>query len=148
MFTYVNHARIHSRNQPVLSNQGKVSCSIKQRELFMGFELTTDRLRTRRAIHCTTPRQHTYTPAYTLILVHIRTAHLHTGNTPTHQHTHLYLYIFAQHTSIHTYTCTYSHNTPAYTLILVHIRTTPQHTHLYLYIFVQHTSIHTYMCRY
>jgi len=39
MVAYVNHARIRSWNQPVLSNEGKVSCSRKQR----GLELTTDR---------------------------------------------------------------------------------------------------------
>ena len=32
IFTYVNHAFIPSWNQPVLSNEGKVSCSRKQRE--------------------------------------------------------------------------------------------------------------------
>jgi len=32
MFTYVNLARIRSWNQPVLSNEGKISCSRKQRE--------------------------------------------------------------------------------------------------------------------
>ena len=31
-FAYVNHARIHSWNLPVLSNGDKVSCSRKQRE--------------------------------------------------------------------------------------------------------------------
>jgi len=39
---YVNHARIRSWNQPVLRNEGKVSCSSKQLEPLMGFELTTD----------------------------------------------------------------------------------------------------------
>jgi len=29
IFNYVNHARIHSWNQPVLSNFGSVSCSRK-----------------------------------------------------------------------------------------------------------------------
>jgi len=28
MFVYVNHARIRSWNQPVLSNEGKVSCTM------------------------------------------------------------------------------------------------------------------------
>ena len=42
-FAYVNHAQIHAWNQPVLSNEGKVSCSRKQREPLMGLELTTDR---------------------------------------------------------------------------------------------------------
>ena len=31
MFAYVIHARIRSLNQPVLSNEGKVYCSRKQR---------------------------------------------------------------------------------------------------------------------
>ena len=39
-FAYVNHARIRSWNQPVLS---KVSCSRKQRGPLMGLELTTDK---------------------------------------------------------------------------------------------------------
>ena len=39
---YVNHARIRSWNQPVLSNESKVSCSRKQRGPLMGLELTTD----------------------------------------------------------------------------------------------------------
>jgi len=43
MFAYVNHARIRSWNQPVLSNEGKVSCSRKQRGPLLGLELTTDR---------------------------------------------------------------------------------------------------------
>ena len=33
---YVNHARIRSWNQPVLSKEGKVSCLKKQRGLFDG----------------------------------------------------------------------------------------------------------------
>ena len=33
LFSYVNHARIRPWNQPVLSNQSKVSCSRKQRGL-------------------------------------------------------------------------------------------------------------------
>jgi len=36
IFAYVNHARIRSWNQPVLSNEGKVCCSRKQREPVMG----------------------------------------------------------------------------------------------------------------
>ena len=36
-FTYLNHARIRSWNQPVLRNEGKVSCSRKQREPLKGF---------------------------------------------------------------------------------------------------------------
>ena len=43
-FAYVNHAQIHAWNQPVLSNEGKVSCSRKQREPLMGLQLTPDRL--------------------------------------------------------------------------------------------------------
>ena len=43
IFAYVNHARFRSWNQPVQSNEGKVSCSRKQREPLMGLKLTTDR---------------------------------------------------------------------------------------------------------
>ena len=43
MSAYVNHAQIRSWNQPVLSNEGKVSCSRKQRGPLIGLELTTDR---------------------------------------------------------------------------------------------------------
>ena len=43
MFAYVNHARMRSWNQPVLSNDGKASCSRKQRGPLLGLELTTDR---------------------------------------------------------------------------------------------------------
>ena len=43
MFADVNHARIRSWNQPVLSNKGKVSCSRKQQGPLLGLELTTDR---------------------------------------------------------------------------------------------------------
>jgi len=43
IFAYVNHARIRSWNQPVLSNEGKVSCSTKQRQPLMGLELKTDK---------------------------------------------------------------------------------------------------------
>ena len=45
MFAYVNHARICSWNQPdrVLNNEGKVSCSWKQRGPLLGLELMTDR---------------------------------------------------------------------------------------------------------
>ena len=42
-FAYVNQAWIRSWNQPVLSNEGKVSCSRKQRKPLTGLELTTDR---------------------------------------------------------------------------------------------------------
>ena len=37
------HARNRSGKQPVLSNEGKVFCSRKQRKPLMGLELTTDR---------------------------------------------------------------------------------------------------------
>jgi len=43
LFAYVNHAQICSWNQPVLSNEGKVYCSRKQRELLIKLKLTTDR---------------------------------------------------------------------------------------------------------
>ena len=43
LFAYVNHAWIRSWNQPVLSNEGKVSCSRKQQEPLLGLDLTTDR---------------------------------------------------------------------------------------------------------
>ena len=48
------HARIRSWNQPVLSNKGKVSCSMIQRGPLMGLEHTTSTLRIRSATHCTT----------------------------------------------------------------------------------------------
>ena len=51
---YVNQAQIRSWNKPVLSNDGKVYCSRKQREHLMGFELTTDHLRVRRSKNCST----------------------------------------------------------------------------------------------
>ena len=47
--------QIRSRNQPVLINRGKVSCSKKQRGPMMGLESTTSTLRVRRATHCATP---------------------------------------------------------------------------------------------
>jgi len=47
--------QIRSRNQPVLINRGKVSCSRKQRGPMMGLESTTSTLRVRRATHCATP---------------------------------------------------------------------------------------------
>ena len=40
LFAYENHAQILSWNQPVLSNEGKVSSSRKQWEPLMGLELT------------------------------------------------------------------------------------------------------------
>jgi len=43
-FAFVNKAQIHSWNQPVLSNKGKISCSRKQLEPLVGLELTTDPL--------------------------------------------------------------------------------------------------------
>jgi len=42
-FACVNYARIRSWNQPVLNNEGNVSCLMKQRELLLWLELTTDR---------------------------------------------------------------------------------------------------------
>jgi len=45
LFAYVNHARICFWNQPVLSNESKVSCSGKQWEPLMGLELMTDKHR-------------------------------------------------------------------------------------------------------
>jgi len=32
---YVNHARIHTSNQPILSNEGKDSCTSEQRAPMM-----------------------------------------------------------------------------------------------------------------
>ena len=43
LFAFVNHARIRSWNQLVLSNEGKVSCLRKQQEPLIGLELSTDR---------------------------------------------------------------------------------------------------------
>ena len=43
LYAYVNHARIRSWIQPVLSNESKVSYSMKQREPLMRLEFTTDR---------------------------------------------------------------------------------------------------------
>ena len=43
LFAYVNHARIRSWNQPVLSNESKVSCSRNKRGPLMGLELMTDK---------------------------------------------------------------------------------------------------------
>ena len=42
MFAYVNHARLPSWNQLVLSNEGKVSFSRKQRQPLMGLKFATD----------------------------------------------------------------------------------------------------------
>ena len=47
-----NHARILSWNQIVLSNEGKVSGSRKQRGPLMGLKSTTSTLRVRCATHC------------------------------------------------------------------------------------------------
>ena len=49
-----NHAQICSWNRPVLSKEGKVSCSWKQHELLMGFKRMTYQLRVRRATHWST----------------------------------------------------------------------------------------------
>ena len=43
IFAYVNHDSMRSWNQPVLRNDGKVSCSRKQRVPLMGLEMTTDK---------------------------------------------------------------------------------------------------------
>ena len=42
LFVYVIQVRIRSWNQPVLRNQGKLSCPMKQRAPLMGLELKTD----------------------------------------------------------------------------------------------------------
>jgi len=58
IFAYVNHARIRSWNQPVLSNEGKDSCSTKRRSLWWcsNSRLTgIHRLRVVRATKCATP---------------------------------------------------------------------------------------------
>jgi len=54
VFINVNHAKIHSWNQPVLSNESKVSCQREPVKPYLGYELTTDLLRVRRATYCTT----------------------------------------------------------------------------------------------
>jgi len=43
LFAYLNDTRIRSCIQPVLTNEGKVSCSRKQLKPLMGLRLTTDR---------------------------------------------------------------------------------------------------------
>jgi len=43
-FADVNYSKVCPCNQPVLSNESKVSCSRKQWEPLMGFKLRTDRL--------------------------------------------------------------------------------------------------------
>jgi len=55
IFAYVNHARIRSCNQPVLSKEGKVSGYRKQFEPLMKLEFTNDRLWVRCATHCASP---------------------------------------------------------------------------------------------
>jgi len=42
-FVYINQAGIRSGKQPILGNEDRVSCSKKQREPFIGFELATGR---------------------------------------------------------------------------------------------------------
>ena len=49
-----NHARVCSWNQPVLSNRGNVSCSMKQRVPLMGLEPTISTLPVRRITQCAT----------------------------------------------------------------------------------------------
>ena len=48
---YGSHARFCSWNQTVLHNEGKVSCSRKQREPWTGFKHTTYRLQVRSVTH-------------------------------------------------------------------------------------------------
>ena len=55
-FAHVNHTSIHSCNQPVLSNESKVSCSRIQWEVLMGFNLTTYWLQIRRPTLVTAPQ--------------------------------------------------------------------------------------------
>jgi len=55
----VDHARIRSWNKPVLSNEDKVSCSIKHTEAFDGGSNSTPtgihQLQDRQANHCAMP---------------------------------------------------------------------------------------------
>ena len=51
----VDHVRIRSWNMPVLRNECKEYCSMKQQEPLMSLELTNDRLRVRGALP-TAPR--------------------------------------------------------------------------------------------
>ena len=53
IYVNANQVRFRSWSQPVLRNEFKVSCSVKQQEPLMGFELRTDQLRVRLATHCT-----------------------------------------------------------------------------------------------
>ena len=48
------HDWIHSSNKPVLSNEGKVSCSMKQRNPLVAFKPTTKCLRVRCDTQCDT----------------------------------------------------------------------------------------------
>ena len=50
----------NSWNQPVLSNEGKLSCSRKQQEPLTGLELTTDKLQVRRSALPTAPLNSSY----------------------------------------------------------------------------------------
>ena len=54
-FHHVKPVRIRSLNQPVLSDEGKISCSRKQQKRLIGLVLPTDLLQVRRATHCATP---------------------------------------------------------------------------------------------
>ena len=54
-FVCETHARIRSCIKPVLSNEGKVSCSRKQWEPLIGLELATDIVRVKSATYCATP---------------------------------------------------------------------------------------------
>ena len=54
-FACETHARIRSCFKPVLSYEGEVSCSRKQREPLIGLELATDILRVKNATYCATP---------------------------------------------------------------------------------------------
>jgi len=56
-FAYINHAQMHSWNQTVLSNEGKVSCPRKQQKPLMGLEFTTDQLQIRCATQCVRPHR-------------------------------------------------------------------------------------------
>jgi len=49
---YANHPKIYSWNQPVLSNNGRVSGLRKQPEPLMGLKLTTDRSQVSSSTHC------------------------------------------------------------------------------------------------
>ena len=68
LFAYVNHIWICSWNQPVLSNEGKVSCSKKQWEILMGFKCKTDQLIVSLFSHFTT-QPHCIFPLYLCKLI-------------------------------------------------------------------------------